>query len=325
MQQIAWDYYVGKTTAHIVIKRTCNIIWDTLLPIYMPVATKEHLEKTVEGFYKRWNIPNCFGALDGKHVAIQCPQHSGSDYFSYKKSFSLVLMATCDAFYKFVYVDIGGVGSQHDSTTFRQSVFGKGILEGTWPIPDPRPLPGMKESFPCFLVADQAFPLNQHIMRPYPGENLPDNKRIYNYRLSRARRCIENSFGILVQRWRCLRKPIIGNVSTCEKLVQACVVLHNYLQKAEEEIPIALRRYCPTGFADFVDENGIFHYGEWRKTGNVLTGITRVGSNNPSRSVKSLREILMTYFNSDFGEVLWQDNTILEGFVPQEFINNFTC
>lgn len=87
-------------------------------------------------------------------------------------------------------------------------------------------------------------------MRPYPGENLQDIKKNFNYRWSRARRCIDNPFGILVQMWRCLRKPVVANVDTCEDIVQACVVLHNYLQKQEEDIPVSARKYCPTGFVD---------------------------------------------------------------------------
>lgn len=318
MQQIAWDYYVGKTTVHKVIKKTCTVLWNVLVPLYMPSPTKADLDRVMDGYYKRWNIPNCFGAVDGKHISIQAPQHSGTEYFSYKKSFSFSLMAVCDAFYKFIYVDIGAPGSQHDSTSFRQTNFGQGILNETWPIPDARPLPGLTQNFPCYLVADQAFPLNNHIMRPYPGENLPESKRIFNYRISRARRCIENTFGILVQRWRCLRKPIIGNIDTCEQIVQACVALHNYLQKAEEDLPISLRKYCPTGFTDYVEEDGTFHYGEWRKTTNKLQGIKRVGSNHPSRNVRALRDELTGYFSSE------QYDRILEGAVPQEFIDHYT-
>ena len=59
---------------------------------------------------------------------------------------------------------------------------------------------------PHYLVGEEAFPLQRHLMRPYPGTSLAgpqaDKRRMFNYRLGRVRRCVENALGIAVQRWR---------------------------------------------------------------------------------------------------------------------------
>ena len=78
-------------------------------------------------------------------------------------------------------------------------------------------------------MGDEAFPLKSYLMRPYPGKGriiLPYKEQIFNYRLSRARRCIENAFGILVARWRIFRTPIIANIENVESYIKAAFILH---------------------------------------------------------------------------------------------------
>ncbi|KMQ90159.1 nuclease harbi1-like protein [Lasius niger] len=120
-------------------------------------------------------------------------------------------------------------------------------------IPKPTSISSNGENFPYIIVGDEAFPLKSYLLRPYPGkQNVEYDKRVYNYRLSRARRTIENSFGILANRWRIFRKPIILKV---EKTIQATVCLHwlhmadlNGNEKVQYVTPESVDREDETGF-----------------------------------------------------------------------------
>lgn len=59
-----------------------------------------------EYFNSKLNFPYCIWALDRKHIDIK-PKLSGSEYFNYKRTFSVVLMAIVDANYQFMYADRG--------------------------------------------------------------------------------------------------------------------------------------------------------------------------------------------------------------------------
>lgn len=80
-------------------------------------------------------------------------------------------------------------------------------------------MPGSEKQIPFHFVGDEAFPLSFFMMRPFPASALNDERRIFNYRLSRARRCIENSFGILAARWRIFHRVINADPKNAETIV----------------------------------------------------------------------------------------------------------
>lgn len=136
------------------------------------------------------------GALDGNHIQCKAPPNSGSVYYNYKGNFSIVLLALCDAQYKFTYNNVGAKGSASDGGIFGSCSLGTALENETLNIPPDCPLPYRVQSIPFSIVADDAFPAGKRILKQFSMRNLSSTERIYNYRISRARRTIENAFGI---------------------------------------------------------------------------------------------------------------------------------
>ena len=201
----------------------------------MPVPqTTEEWKEIARNFKEQWDYPNCIGAIDGKHILILCPDHSGSLYYNYKGTYSVVLMAMVDANYKFIAIDVGSYGRQSDAGTWAHSILGKLLAPpNKLNLPDDCVIVGAEYLglMPFVAVSDEAFPLQKHIMRPYSGRHATKEQDAYNYRHSRARRIVECAFGILAGRWRVFHTKIAVQPATVNLIVQAATVLHNMLQK----------------------------------------------------------------------------------------------
>ncbi|XP_055902191.1 uncharacterized protein LOC129938576 [Eupeodes corollae] len=208
---LSFRFLMGKTTVRWCIMQTIQAINKHFTDLVMPVPESPSFWKEISlDFLSNWNFPNCLGAVDGKHVKMFAPRKSGSFNFNYKKCFSTILMAVVDANYKFIMVSIGAHASNADSTVFASSNFGKAWLSNPKSlfVPADQKLPSTENCLPFVLVGDEAFGLRYNLMTPFPGSHLTTKQRIFNYRLSRARRIVESTFGILVPTWRVLIKPL---------------------------------------------------------------------------------------------------------------------
>lgn len=120
-------------------------------------------------------------------------------------------------------------------------------------------------------MGDDAFPLKEYLMKPYSGTLLGVEEKIFNYRVSRGRRIVENAFGILASRFRIFEKPIPLVPATVDNIVFASCALHNYLRK------MSTQTYCPRGTTDNEDfDLGNIIGGSWREETAALHPISRV-------------------------------------------------
>lgn len=257
------------------------------------------MEKNATDFYRRWNFPNCLGAIDGKHIAIKKPPNSGSFYYNYKKFFSIVLLAVVDANYEFIMVDVGTNGRVSDGGVLSNTKFGEAFCEGALNLPKPCTLPSTNTKLPFVFVGDDAFQLSPNLMKPYSQTGLTEEQRIFNYRLSRARRIVENAFGILVSRFRVLQGAIGLSPEKVETIVLTCCYLHNFLRKKKAN------EYISEGTVD--SENllvGRIVDGLWREDSH-FTPLQSSHSINSSNTAKLIRDQFCSYFNNE-GQVSWQ-------------------
>jgi hypothetical protein len=80
-----------------------------------------------------------------------------------------------DADYRFITIDVGSVGRFGDGNIFSSSMLAKKLKKQTLQLPLPAMLPNVVDPLPYIFVGDEAFPLSENLMRPYPKRNVTGN------------------------------------------------------------------------------------------------------------------------------------------------------
>ena len=131
---------MGKATVSNIVRETCHAIWTALYQTYLKTPTSpEEWKKIADGFEEEWDFPHCLGAIDGKHIIIECPKNAGSAYYNYKHFHSIVFLAISNANYCFTFVGIGDYGSTNDTSVLSKSAFGQAFDKGPERLKTPRP------------------------------------------------------------------------------------------------------------------------------------------------------------------------------------------
>lgn len=284
-QTISFSYRLGHSTVQTIVLEVCNAIISNLKEECMPMPNEDDWKTISNEFWEVWNFPNCIGAFDGKHVVIEAPPNSGSLYFNYKKTFSIVLMALVDAKYKFIAVDIGAYGKSSDGGIFSSSKMGKAFEKNKFNIPNGRTLPETSEILPYVMIGVEAFPLKSYILRPYPGIQIhsDETKKIFNERLSRARKVVEDAFGQLSQKFRVYQRRLKSLPENADKIIFTTCILHNFIKSGNEN-----------QFVSSMSEQLPRH----------ITNIPNQGGSAPQVAFE-VREKFKQFFNSPAGQIDW--------------------
>ncbi|XP_067208135.1 putative nuclease HARBI1 isoform X1 [Linepithema humile] len=287
-----------------IIPETSRVIYEVLRKDYLKTpSTIEEWTEIANNYFQLWNVPNCIGSMDGRHIEFKVPLTDGSLYYNYKGTNSIVLLAIVNAFYQFIYVNVGVNGRVSDGGVYRDSDFAKLLNDpqNVLNIPDDAPLPGMGECMPYILLADNAFPLQKHILKPYSSRNLTHDEQIFNYRLSRGRRVVENSFGILANRFCVLLSTMYLPVNTVQIVTLACCALHNYISSKNDAY-----LYGATDTENV--QNYVITSGGWRNDNAQLRNLNIINI-RPNRNAIHIRDEFKQYFNT-VGAVEWQEHMI---------------
>ena len=202
----------------------------------------------------------------------------------------------------FLYIDVGRNGRMSDGGVFANTPIYEKLQSNDLRLPPDKPLPGREKPIPHLIVGDDAFPLKTYLMKPYPSRELDITKRIFNYRLSRARRIVENVFGILSSRFGVFKKAIPLEPEKAEKVILACCVLHNFLRSKPQYRGL----YTPAEYLDRENrDTGDVTQAEWRQHEAGMAGLSPQGGNRTTLQARVVRDELCDYFNTE-GQVPWQ-------------------
>ncbi|KAJ8909426.1 hypothetical protein NQ315_003478 [Exocentrus adspersus] len=177
--------------------------------------TEEEKIKVSEEFQQISGLPGVIGCIDGTFIAIRTPAHKvKSTYVNRHDMPSMTLQAICDANKLFLDVFTGTPSKIHDARVYTLSFVSEKIPQ----------ICG--DQF--HLLGDSAYPLRKFLITPYRDYgNLTQEQKNFNKKFSATRVKIENSFGLLKQRWRQLLHLDFFYVDRITQFIISCCVLHN--------------------------------------------------------------------------------------------------
>ncbi|XP_063635094.1 putative nuclease HARBI1 [Cydia splendana] len=202
-------------------------------------CTREDRNAIKQSFYSIYGIPGVIGCLDCSHFKIFTPDKGEEHlYFCRKHYHSINVQMICDHECRILAVNAKYGGAAHDSFIWENSN-----------INDHMQLLHTRNEI-VWLLGDSGYPQRPWLMTPYVDANPDSAEEIYNAAHTTARVLIENTFGRLKNRWRCLHqeRALHYRPEKCSRIILACCVLHNLAIQHNVPFPEEVSSAEPQGF-----------------------------------------------------------------------------
>lgn len=135
-----------------------------------------------------------------------------------------------------MYINVGAPGRSNDSGLFERSSLKIYHEQNDIFKENAKEIDGV--NVPVFLIGDSAFRLSDLVLKPFPfATTRSDDQKLFNYRLSKCRRVVENAFGHLKARFRRIGKGLDNPIKNAPLIVKTCCVLHNFLTEERDDVP----------------------------------------------------------------------------------------
>ncbi|CAN7992729.1 unnamed protein product, partial [Ixodes hexagonus] len=216
IRDVAGRFGVSESTCHAMITRVMTHLCQIA---HRVIRYPSDLDKLSSDFEQVcfFNLHrSIIGCVDGSYIPIRWPADKiRSTYINRHDMLSITAQGICDHNRRFLDVSVGCPSKIHDGSVFKFSAVSKRIpslCEGAW----------------YHLLGDAAYPCREYLLPPYKDYgNLSPQQQAFNTKLSSTRVLIENSFGILKNRFRQLKVLEFISVERMCQFTMSCCVIHN--------------------------------------------------------------------------------------------------
>jgi len=220
---------VHKSTVHTCVYQVCKAINKLLRPLHITMPTLDEAKFISQCIKKKTGMEQLIGAIDGTHIPVLPPKIGYRDFVNRKGWPSMVLQGYVDNNYIFRNITIKYPGSVHDATVLKDS----NLYQNNETLIPKHCININGKEIPLMIAGDPAYPLLPWLLKGYTGSLTPEQESFNTYHSS-ARICVENAFGRLKGRLRCLLKRCDINYKFMPQVISACCVLHNIVEQFKD-------------------------------------------------------------------------------------------